>query len=1345
MKSTRKLLLFVILWSWIWAPSDAQRIPERDLQRIIELARLSEAAYGRDPFSPFGDRSQGLWHHRARDATATGLNWILAERRTPTGSVEWVLSFAGTEFKNDQGRTDIKDVVTDLKQLGGNSMQYDEALQVAQRFVNLARDRGIKLTVTGHSLGGGMSQHVSQALGVPAVVFNSAPLGLRYRQAASPEAAERARTNILNIRLERDPVSISPGCQLGQRHTIDMAPDVKRALPLPVSVQAFGRYLGDVHSQQNLIRSLEYSRTVQGNVALSPTESRIRITRTQAEHVVSTGLSLGKALINLALSSKPSDLPVDKRLELVERGFNYYKLASAWDSDMRCAARGEFVLARAHLLHEGVGQLAGLVEIRLPGRLGKLAGLDDVARGAARHLATGQLDWQTAAYYLDGANKAAWTALGYVASGGNARVATAVGEIASLTVNRVREASQNWFTGLYAARNGHTQIILDNWHRDQRLRAGSNAKIQSFSEYAAANNFSPSALGLSKQAIADLDHNQTQTYRALQRTAGFRTSDSPSQTAAAPREVPSYWVSHNRERRDHATKQDLRFVARMGQSVTRAVVVGDGPEADRVYQRMTARLGSQNVRRVYCSSGHTALQHLARTFGAGGIYGTRPVVTRITHRSSHREVRRNGYRLPSTVTPERPVSPPAPRSSNRSRSVSEAASTTRDWVTSGSVFRHRTGPGVGGVMLDATAGIAESDAMLASGRFSLIFENGNAGLDVRELRRFVTALWAVYFSKEGPGISIDPIAPGVDKHVVRYIGEVINTDLGRVMREADYLMKKWAIGTERPELPGFRNPEDIAHCIGRLCAGGTSRFWFMPTDMRFKLAGRSLLFESGRILLQTESLGSSRRRSEANEQFAREFTAAYPAIAARYPIYQELFEYAKLISLGRFLEEKKVPMLWFLLSNKDLILTEDSPGTVAELVKESVHFENITIKGGVDLKAPTSSVRYVQDANMRQAIADAMRCRSARASRGRPSLTPARVVTVEAKGRRLSMTRSENLTLSSTCVGGDVYQTDIAFRNGRRPGLELVRYYDPDHVGPVTFGRDWHLLVPYRVCSHDARYRPFRGARIPERMRVKNLLTGDEEVLDFNDTKYTAAGYVPVALKESTVIGLFLMSNGSFRLVDKLGSQFHFDSTGELVSMILTDDYTIRLRRSTKTHEVSWRERSAMRLVPGEADMADVGTVRLPRVLDLWEVDRRSTVAFELESNDARGYIRYRPLAKRSPYDRISVMTDGSFVLHEKKGRFFRFNPAGRLKEVGTRVIEEMRCGVQRVRFHYERSGFNFRIARADILSQGATEPTHSVQYGYRDGRLVEVIPSNDKARRIDYGRDHVALVAVAN
>ena len=67
----------------------------------------------------------------------------------------------------------------------------------------------------------------------------------------------------------------------------------------------------------------------------------------------------------------------------------------------------------------------------------------------------------------------------------------------------------------------------------------------------------------------------------------------------------------------------------------------------------------------------------------------------------------------------------------------------------------------------------------------MVLNGTNARLDPATLGRFVTALWAMYFTDQPPGISIDPIATGIVRHEVRYIGHVLNTDLGRVMRVAE--------------------------------------------------------------------------------------------------------------------------------------------------------------------------------------------------------------------------------------------------------------------------------------------------------------------------------------------------------------------------------------------------------------------------------------------------------------------------------------------------------------------------------------------------------------------------------
>lgn len=113
---------------------------------------------------------------------------------------------------------------------------------------------------------------------------------------------------------------------------------------------------------------------------------------------------------------------------------------------------------------------------------------------------------------------------------------------------------------------------------------------------------------------------------------------------------------------------------------------------------------------------------------------------------------------------------------------------------------------IGGVMLSGVANVGEDTAEVnvAGGNFSLVVDGKNARIAPEAYRKFITALWCVYYIDQDPGISIDPIGKESEKHLVHYIGRVVNTDLGRVMREADYLMKKWAVGTETPDYPGFQ-------------------------------------------------------------------------------------------------------------------------------------------------------------------------------------------------------------------------------------------------------------------------------------------------------------------------------------------------------------------------------------------------------------------------------------------------------------------------------------------------------------------------------------------------------------
>ncbi len=1349
----------------------AQSFTQDELQRILQSARLSQSAYDDNPLQPFGDRRAGMWRLRSEASLESGLDYKLFERRSADGRVEWELAFAGTE--------DGKDWRSNIAQSTmGKTQQYEDALRVARDLHKTASERGIKMTATGHSLGGSMAQAVSFALGIKSVVFDAAPLSKAYAN-GTPAEMLRAHGNVTNIRLKGDPVSKLWGTQLGAMHTIEPAPSVLDGLVPPISPLASGIRAVQSHNHDRLITSIEHTaaalpRTRQGGRSIpmlsspglgenrelasramalhasgarsvliygdgadadfmaremgrrlgvdnvhriretlsdhqlqqragglgvdhvlgfksswpqqSSPHGRFMLPRREVEKFVSRSLSIAGGLHNLSVArfgETARTAKLDERFELLGKANDFYQIARGVENDLRTASAGDFTFVRSEALAEITKQVMDYAESQgLKKWIGKEVnvGLSELARSAASRVSKGRFDLQSATDFWDGINKGAWATLGSVAFAGNPRAIKAFVAFGDTAANVLRDASYDIFRRNWSAASGTDGVIIEQWRLSQQNRVRANAPIQSLSKYLEINNIN---LGMSARQIARIDQLETPTLQRYQsQIHGVPPRPFSEQNRRPP---PIVRMPYTPQHRQPGSELESRLTTRMHSHSQRALVVGHGPEADRLQRNLEARVGAPNVHRVRTNPHRSVLGRIADAFRAEAVYSATPVMTRVETRS-HYSVRRSPISRPDTWS--------------------------RTPVSTGPTFQAGRSPGVGGVMLDASAEVAHSAEMLASGRFSLLFENPDQGVSIRDLRRFVTALWATYFSKEGPGISIDPIAPNVDRHMVRYIGEVINSDLGRVMRVADYTMKEWAIGTSRPDLPGFENPDDIANRIGKLCRGGTSRFWFVPDQMRFHLAGGMLLFDSGRMLLKTETENAGGRVDVANQEFARRFSASYPAIAERYPIYQELFEYAKLISLSKFLVEKEVPMLWYLLANKELIITEDSPGTVAELVKESDHFPQLTIKGGVDLKSPRSAAKYVRDDVAARALAQAQR------AAGASAVPEVRVTEMAGASANSAITAAaaHDVTLATSGVGGDVYQTDLAFREDGRPGLELVRYYSPDYTGPATFGDAWHLAIPYRLQPADDARREFRGVRVPERLTVENRLSGSTEVLSFDDSTYQAVGYVPDRVEESTVLGVFFLTDGSFRLVDKLGSQFHFDPTGEVVAMLLTDEYKVEFEYGSQQREATAEERAGFSLSSAGDHRSKIGHIELPTRLQLSSEGSIAT-RFVLDIDNPDDDVEYVPEDRASPFTHVSVMVGGSFVLHERGGRRLAFDPGGRLAHVGARTVERMVKGDTVVAFDYEFAGFDCRITRARVTN--GSGPAHVVAYEYANGELA--------------------------
>ena len=744
---------------------------------------------------------------------------------------------------------------------------------------------------------------------------------------------------------------------------------------------------------------------------------------------------------------------------------------------------------------------------------------------------------------------------------------------------------------------------------------------------------------------------------------------------------------------------------------------------------------------------------------------------------------------------------------------------------------------IGGVMLHDVAkveGADEARVDLMSGNFSLVVDGQNARLDPEVFRKFVTALWSVYYSSEDPGISIDPIAPGEKKHLVRYIGKVMNNDLGRVMREADYVMKKWSVGTERADVPGFLNPDDAAAKRGTMYVGAWSRFWFVPENMKFKRGGDMLLFDDGRMILKTEYMfmdDKNMHSDPSNEDFAGFFTERYTEIAQKYPVYKELFEYAKLVSLAKYLKENGVPLYWFLMANKDMVLTEDSPGTVDAFAKDSEYFKGVSVEGGVNLGFDVKQEgHYVYDQTVVAAIDRALSKRTSDGqsqttiTAGAPLPKPGAEPFSFDLGKESYTVLPQHSLTSGKDRRGIRYQTDLALRGAgfrlteealgnieyyvyrrelakeinpivesmdkqkleaeyeniykekgkiatERAGkvieklkglkdqdfkaedkftkalevtlgkeqleqfkqlifkhayyktnLEIVRYFNPNKQGVSEFGKGWKLLIPYQIKPHGDTKREFLNVRIPEKMAVENLITGEQEVLTFSEDRYTNAGYVPEKIEKSQVVGLFLMTDVSYRLADKLGNQFWFDPSGYLTDMIFSEQQRVHVDYLGEFTDSF--DQPPYHVQPAGKERVKFLNVRVPKKIEIVDLVRGGSE--ELVFSDKGECAGYVPEDEgKSRYKILALMSNGSYQLVDKEKNEVKFSPTGDFEGMIVHssypIVKSVSQGGHKVGFTYttDKSGKVF-IAHA-YLSENKDEakPLYMIGYKYDDeGRL---------------------------
>ncbi len=192
------------------------------------------------------------------------------------------------------------------------------------------------------------------------------------------------------------------------------------------------------------------------------------------------------------------------------------------------------------------------------------------------------------------------------------------------------------------------------------------------------------------------------------------------------------------------------------------------------------------------------------------------------------------------------------------------------------------------------------------------------------------------------------LADGVGPQAVRFFGVQSDTRFAFVCVEADYLLKRLAMGIDPTPVAAVR----AVHQREKL---EYSRLWFTPYYEPLLVSKDGLAFEIRGQSLQLHASGDQNSKTPAHpgtEGYAKQFTKFFPQMAAAVPAFADLWNLTDLALVGALIERDKlhVKAQW----NMDWVLKKDGyPVAKVEVPREADTMANYRlgayIIGGVVL------------------------------------------------------------------------------------------------------------------------------------------------------------------------------------------------------------------------------------------------------------------------------------------------------------------------------------------------------------------------------------------------------------
>ncbi|RKX58256.1 MAG: hypothetical protein DRP29_06970 [Thermodesulfobacteriota bacterium] len=652
-------------------------------------------------------------------------------------------------------------------------------------------------------------------------------------------------------------------------------------------------------------------------------------------------------------------------------------------------------------------------------------------------------------------------------------------------------------------------------------------------------------------------------------------------------------------------------------------------------------------------------------------------------------------------------------------------------------------PKIGGVLLYKSAAISNiSSEDIESGlidpetgNFALIINGENVSLSDTYFKDFLSVLFAVYYGDKDPGISIDPICNDCERMLVRYIGKTRYTPMGKVLFDADRLMKCYWLGKDnitkeklRPPIEGFKNAFETLREEGLYYLGAWVRFWFKPSVMRLKKCGNVIVFDEAKMGLYTEYLFKDKEAlTEPSAQaYADFFTEHYDDFAKYNPVYEKLLEYAKMVAIAKYLKESGVPLGWLLQANIDRLPWVKTPDSTPALTVEDKDI-NIKIYGGVDYSFENT---YIIDEETAKVIEKAL-------AEGKIKITSQETPLI--KESSLS-TDTQSFTLEDktytivpikrlmkeTSYKNLSFSTDFALFDGKDIILELIRYR---HKGFGIFGHNWDILIPYRLKFSDKMIN-YKGVVLPEKVIVKDLIWGREEELIFSD-KENILGYIPKDKEKSRFLILAITLGGTYHLADKLGNEFWFDEDGYMTDMIFSKKHHIHYEYLEINDGISYFEKAPYKIEP-EGKYIKFLNAYIPQKVKLINLitGKKETFIFSPNKYIIAGYV---PEDKESDFKFLAILSDKSFQLLDKKNREYAFDAAGNFIGMSAKVIKSISQEKYSIKFIYDFSkNGKLRVKEAKVYEKGKKKYLYALNYKYdKNGMLCKIIRPKEKVIKI--------------